>query len=162
MSIKVGDTLPQGSFQFMGEDGPKAISVDELTKGRRVVIFGLPGAFTGTCSTLHVPSFMRTKPAFDAKGIDEIICLSVNDVHVMKIWAEQTGGAAAGITFLADGDGSFAKALGQSFDAPAVGMMNRSKRYSMLVEDGVVSIFNPETTRGCDISGGETLLEQLG
>ncbi|MGA1181359.1 MAG: redoxin family protein, partial [Marivivens sp.] len=109
----------------------------------------------------HLPSFMRTKPQFDAKGVDEIICLSVNDPHVMRAWGETSGGAAAGISFLADQASEFTKAIGMEFSAPPAGFFDRSKRYSMFVEDGVVTIFNPEIEKGCAISGGENLLDQI-
>jgi glutaredoxin/glutathione-dependent peroxiredoxin len=160
--IKAGDKLPSATFQKMGANGPEAVTVEALTKGRKVVIFGLPGAYTGTCSTAHVPSFIRTAKGFAAKGVDEIVCLSVNDVFVMKAWGEATGATAAGINMLGDGTSEFTKALGMVFDAPAVGLMGRSKRYSMYVVDGVVKQFNPEVDTGvCDLSGGEALLEQI-
>jgi glutaredoxin/glutathione-dependent peroxiredoxin len=160
--IKAGDKLPSATFQKMGASGPEAVSVDALTKGRKVVLFGLPGAYTGTCSTLHLPSFMRTAEAFRAKGIDEIACISVNDVFVMKAWAESTGADKSGISMLSDGGSEFTKAIDLAFDAPPVGLYGRSKRYAMLVEDGVVKQFNLEVSPGvCEMSAGETLLEQI-
>ena len=104
---------------------------------------------------------MRTKPQFDAKGVDEIICISVNDPFVMKAWGEATGATAAGITMLGDADSSFTKAIGMAFDAPASGFFARSRRYALLAENGTVTRFNPETGRGCEISGGEHLLAQI-
>jgi glutaredoxin/glutathione-dependent peroxiredoxin len=160
--IKAGDTLPAATFHKMGANGPEAVTVEALTKGRKVVIFGLPGAYTGTCSTLHLPSFMRTANAFRAKGVDEIACLSVNDVHVMKAWAEATGADKSAITMLSDGASEFTKAIDLAFDAPVAGMYGRSKRYAMYVEDGVVKQFNLEIKPGvCEMSAGETLLEQI-
>lgn len=159
--IEVGQKLPNSTLTMMGPDGLQQVDLASRLKGRRVIIFGLPGAFTPTCSSAHLPSFMRTKPQFDAKGVDEIICLSVNDPHVMRAWGETSGGAAAGITFLADHASEFTKAIGMEFTAPASGFFDRSKRYSMFVEDGVVKVFNPEVDRGCSISGGETLLDQI-
>ena len=159
--IEVGQKLPNATLTMMGPDGVQPVDLASRLKGRRVIIFGLPGAFTPTCSSAHLPSFMRTKAQFDAKGVDEIICLSVNDPHVMRAWGETSGGAAAGITFLADQASEFTKAIGMEFTAPAAGFFDRSKRYSMLVEDGVVTIFNPEIEKGCAISGGENLLDQI-
>jgi peroxiredoxin len=159
--IEVGQRLPNATLTMMGPDGVQPVDLASRLKGRRVIIFGLPGAFTPTCSSAHLPSFMRTKPQFDAKGVDEIICLSVNDPHVMRAWGETSGGAAAGITFLADQAAEFTKAIGMEFTAPPAGFFDRSKRYSMFVEDGVVTIFNPEIEKGCAISGGENLLDQI-
>ena len=159
--IEVGQKLPNATLTMMGPDGLQQVDLASRLKGRRVIIFGLPGAFTPTCSSAHLPSFMRTKPQFDAKGVDEIICLSVNDPHVMRAWGETSGGAAAGITFLADQASEFTKAIGMEFSAPPAGFFDRSKRYSMFVEDGVVTIFNPEIEKGCAISGGENLLDQI-
>lgn len=162
MTVSIGDRLVDATLSRMTGDGPENVGLHDLLVGRNVVLFGLPGAFTPTCSSSHVPSFIRTAGQFFAKGIDEIICVSVNDIHVMRAWAEQTSGAAAGITFLADADSSFTRAIGMQFDAPAVGMFARSKRYSMLVRDGVVAMFNPEIERGaCDMSAGEFLLAQI-
>jgi len=118
MTLSVGDTLPNADLYRMGAEGPESVSLDSLTKGRKVVIFGLPGAYTGTCTTAHVPSFIRTKGDFDAKGVDEIICLSVNDPFVMDAWGASTGGAEAGVTFLGDPASEFTKAAGMDFDAP--------------------------------------------
>ena len=160
MTISVGQTLPGATLHRLGANGPEDISVKDLTAGRKVVIFAVPGAFTPTCHSAHVPSFVRTRQALAAKGIDEVVCVAVNDVHVMKAWDQATGAEAAGITMLAD-DGSFTQALGLSFDVPAIALMGRSKRYAMMVEDGVVKVYHPETGRGCEISGGEAMLESL-
>ncbi|MGA0539483.1 peroxiredoxin [Neotabrizicola sp. VNH66] len=160
--ITVGAKLPGAKLLRAGEKGPEAVDLAEKLAGRKVVIFGLPGAYTGTCSTAHVPSFIRTKDKFAAKGVDEIICISVNDPFVMKAWGEATGATAAGITFLGDADGSFTKAIGLAFDAPPAGLFGRSKRYALLAEDGVVKVLNLEPSPGqCDISGGEGLLAAL-
>jgi cytochrome c peroxidase len=162
MTVKVGDTLPDATLSRLGAEGPEQIELSSLTKGRKVVIFAVPGAFTPTCHSAHVPSFIRTKDQFMAKGVDEIICVSVNDPFVMKAWGEATGAADAGLTLLADGTGAYTAALGLNFDAPPVGLMGRSKRYAMLVEDGVVKVFHPEESPGtCEISGGEALLAAL-
>jgi len=146
----------------MGDDGPTSVTMFEKLTDRKVVIFGLPGAYTGTCTTAHVPSFIRTAEAFKAKGVDEIICLSVNDPFVMKAWGEDTGAIAAGITMLGDAESEFTKAIGMNFSAGPAGFVERSKRYAMLVENGVVTILNEEAGPGqCEISAGETLLEAM-
>jgi peroxiredoxin len=161
MTLAVGTRLPDATLLHMGEAGAEAISLASRLKGRKVVIFGLPGAYTSTCSTAHVPSFIRTAGKFAEKGVDEIICISVNDPFVMQAWGEATGATAAGITMLGDADASFSKAVGMTFDVPHLGFFARSKRYSLLAEDGVVTQFNPETGPGCEISAGEHLLAQL-
>jgi glutaredoxin/glutathione-dependent peroxiredoxin len=161
MTIEVGQKLPEATLLRMGANGAEAVELGERLKGRKVVVFGLPGAYTGTCSTAHVPSFIRTADKFAEKGVDEIICIAVNDPFVMKAWGEATGATAAGITMLGDADASFSKAIGMTFDVPNLGFFARSKRYSALVEDGVVTRFNPETGPGCEISAGEHLLGQI-
>lgn len=162
MAISVGDTLPDATLVRMGAEGPEQVSMNSLTKGRKVVIFALPGAFTGTCSTAHVPSFMRTKGDFDAKGVDDVICLSVNDVFVMDAWGKSTGAADAGLTFVGDAASEFTKAVGMDFTAPPVGLISRSKRYAMYVEDGVVKVLQEEENPGvCDVSGGEAMLAAI-
>jgi len=161
MTIEVGAKLPEATLLRMGETGAEPVSLAERLKGRKVVIFGLPGAFTGTCSTAHVPSFIRTATGFAEKGVDEIICISVNDPFVMQAWGAASGAAAAGLTMLGDADASFTRAIGMTFDLPALGLHARSRRYSALVEDGVVTRFNPEPGPGCAISAGEYLLAQI-
>lgn len=162
MPIAIGDTLPDATFSRIGENGPEQVALSDLTKGRKVAIFAVPGAFTPTCHSAHVPSFIRTKDQFAAKGVDEIICISVNDPFVMKAWGDATGATAAGLTLLADGTSAFTKAIGMDFDAPPVGLMGRSKRYAMLVDDGRVTIFQAEESPGvCDVSGGEALLDAM-
>ena len=136
----------------------EAVTVRDLTAGRKVVIFAVPGAYTPTCHSAHVPGFIAAREALLAKGIDEIICLSVNDAHVMRHWGEATGATAAGISMLSDGTGEFTRAMGMEFDAPVVGMMGRSKRYALMAEDGVVKVWHPETGRGCEVSGGPAML----
>jgi cytochrome c peroxidase len=128
-------------------------------KGRKIVIFAVPGAYTGVCTTAHVPSFMRTKDAFAAKGVDEIICIAVNDPFVMQAWGESTGATKAGLTMLSDAEGAFTQAIGMDFNAPPAGLINRSRRYAMLVDDGVVKVLHVEESPGtCEASGGESLL----
>lgn len=162
MTISVGDRLPDAELLIMGENGVEAVSMAAKTKGRKVVIFGLPGPFTGTCTTSHLPSFIRTKPKFDAKGVDEIICVAVNDSHVMKAWGEATGANPAGLTLLADPTSGFTKALGMEFTNPKSGFYDRSKRYALYAEDGVVKVLNHgQETSACEVSGGEALLEKI-
>ncbi len=162
MTISQGDQLPDATLVQLGEEGPTPVSMAEKTKGRKVVIFAVPGAFTPTCHSAHVPSFIRTKDQFDAKGIDEIICVSVNDPFVMKAWGEATGATEAGITMLGDPDSSFTKAMGMTFSAPPAGLTDRSKRYAMLVEDGKVILLQEEEGPGtCEVSAGEALLANM-
>lgn len=146
----------------MGAEGPAPVALADKLSGRKVVLFAVPGAFTPTCHSAHVPSFMRTKDQFTAKGVDEIICISVNDPFVMKAWGDATGASAAGITMLSDAESAFTKAIGMDFDAPPAGLIARSKRYAMLVEDGVVTQLNEEASPGeCEISAGEGLLDVM-
>lgn len=159
--IEVGEKLPDATLLSVHADDGKNVSLAEKLKGRKVVIFGLPGAFTSTCSTAHVPSFIRTAKALAEKGVDEIICVSVNDPFVMEAWGQATGAIAAGITMLGDADGSFTRAIGKAYDWPGDGFYGRSRRYSMLVEDGVVTRFFPETQPGCNISAGEHMLAAI-
>ena len=162
MTITTGDTLPDATLIRMGDAGPEEISLQDKLKGRKVVIFAVPGAFSSTCHSAHVPSFIRTKEQFDAKGVDEIICLAVNDPFVMKAWDTATGAGEAGLTMLTDPAGTYTTEIGMNFDAPVVGFYNRSKRYAMLVEDGVVKVLNIEKPGGtCEISAGETLLDEM-
>lgn len=159
--LETGMTLPEATLLGFGPEGPEKISLHERLKGRRVVIFAVPGAFTPTCDSAHVPSFVRTARAFRDRGVDEIICLSVNDVHVLRHWGESTGATAAGITLLADPDAALARALGVEFSAPATGMLHRSRRYAMIVEDGVVQVLHLEQPGVCEVSTGEAMLAEL-
>ncbi|MBV1897002.1 MAG: peroxiredoxin [Rhodobacteraceae bacterium] len=162
MTISAGDILPNATLIQLGAKGPEAVSLSDKTAERKVVIFAVPGAYTPTCSSAHVPSFIRTKDQFDAKGVDEIICVSVNDPFVMNAWGAETGAAAAGITMLADADSSFTTEIGMNFDAPPAGLLARSGRYAMLVENGKVSILNVEESPGvCETSAGEGLLDLM-
>ena len=161
MTIEVGMRLPEAKLMRTGDTGPELVDLGEKLRGRRVVLFGLPGAFTATCSSAHVPSFIRTKSGFDAKGIAEIICVSVNDPQVMKAWGLATGATEAGITMLADPACTFVEAIGLRYDNPAGGMLARCKRFAAIVNDGVVEVVHVEESTGvCDLSGGESLLEE--
>ncbi|MFQ6547143.1 peroxiredoxin [Aestuariibius sp. 2305UL40-4] len=162
MTISVGDTLPDADLIRIGSDGPEAVSVKSLTDGRKTVIFAVPGAFTPTCHSAHVPSFMRVFDQLKEKGVEDVICVSVNDPFVMAAWGDSTGAARAGIHMLSDAQSAFTQAIGMDFDAPPAGLIRRSKRYAMLVNDGVVRLLNVEENPGeCEISAGETLLSQL-
>lgn len=161
MTLSTGDRLPAATFLEMGADGVSEIPSAEVFSGKKVALFALPGAYTGVCSTQHMPSFVRVADRMRAKGVDAIVCVAVNDPFVLQAWGEATGGAAAGIRVLADASGAFTKAVGQSFDLPSKGFFGRSKRYSALVEDGVVKVVNLEAGPGCEVSAGETLLAQI-
>jgi glutaredoxin/glutathione-dependent peroxiredoxin len=161
MTISVGGTLPDAQLSYMGESGPARVSLHDKLKGRKVVLFALPGAFTGTCSTIHLPSFIRTKDAFKAKGVDEIICISVNDPFVLKAWGEASGAEKAGIVLLGDADASFTKAIGMDFTVPQIGLIARSNRYAVVVEDGVITAANIDNPNECNMSTGEALLEAI-
>ena len=161
MAIKVGDRLPSATFTVMTADGPKPKTTDEMFKGKKIVLFAVPGAFTPTCHKNHLPGFLQNAGAIKSKGIDAIAVTGVNDVFVMDAWKKSTG-AEGKIEFLADGSGEFAKALGLTADLVARGLGVRSQRYSMLVEDGVVKTLNIEDSPGkAEISSAETLLKQL-
>jgi glutaredoxin/glutathione-dependent peroxiredoxin len=161
MPIKVGDPLPAVTFRVMTPDGPAPRSTDDMFKGKRVVLFAVPGAFTPTCHRNHLPGFLKQAEGIKAKGIDAIAVTAVNDVFVMDAW-KKASGAEGAIEFLADGSGDFAKALDLTIDASANGLGVRSKRYSMLVEDGVVKSLNVEDAPGkAEVSSADNLLKQL-
>ncbi|MGM0585583.1 MAG: peroxiredoxin [Pseudomonadota bacterium] len=162
MTIAVGDKLPDATFIVPGPDGPEPKSTADIFGGRKVALFAVPGAYTPTCSLNHLPSFVNNADKLAQKGVDAIACLSVNDPFVMKSWGESSGAIAAGIHMLADPEGKFTQAIGMDFSAPAAGLINRSKRYSMIVEDGVVKTFDIEESRGAaTVTSGEAMLEKL-
>ena len=167
MTIKVGDKLPTGTLQEFFEIekdgcavGPNPVKVDELTKGRKIVIFGLPGAFTPTCSAKHVPSYVANYDKLKAKGVDTIACMSVNDAFVMGAWGrdQKTGDK---VRMLADGSADYTKALGLELDLSARGLGLRCQRFSMLVDDGVVRTLNIEGPGKFEVSDAETMLKQI-
>ncbi len=161
MTIKVGDKLPSATFRLVTGDGARPVTTQEFFAGRKVVLFGLPGAFTPTCHKNHLPGFLAEEAAFKAKGVAAIAMTAVNDQYVLAAWSKATG-ADGHIAFLADGAADFAKAAGLDFDASAGGLGVRSKRYSMLVEDGVVKILNIEDSPGkADLSGAAHLIAQM-
>lgn len=161
MTISVGDKLPEATFKTMTADGAKDIGTADIFAGRKVVLFAVPGAFTPTCSNNHLPGYLENRDAILARGIDTIAVVAVNDVHVMGAWARFTGGEDK-ILYLADGSGAFAKALGLDIDLSANGMGLRSKRYSMIVEDGRIAALNIEDKPGQAVeSSAAKILEQL-
>ena len=161
MSIKVGDRLPDAKFTVMGADGPAAKTVAEVFAGKKVALFAVPGAYTPTCHKNHMPGFVDRVGELKAKGIDAIACTAVNDVFVLNNWAGDTG-AAGKIEMLADGSGDFAKAIGLEIDLSGFGLGVRSKRYAMLVEDGVVKVLNiDESPPVHDKSSAEALCSMI-
>ena len=161
MTISVGGTLPETSLLRMGGDGPETVSLQALLKDRKVVVFALPGAFTGTCSTAHIPSFIRTAAAFRDKGVQDILCIVVNDPFTLKAWGQSTGATDAGISLLGDADGSFTKEIGMDFTAMDLGLIGRSNRYALLIEDGVITQANIDEPGVCNVSTGEALLAAI-
>ena len=161
MTIKVGDKMPKGQFTRMGANGPEPVSTDDLFGGKKVVLFSVPGAFTPTCSAKHVPSYLAAYDKLTAKGVDTIACMSVNDAFVMGAWGRDQH-TDDKVRMLADGSAAYTKALGLELDLTARGMGVRCQRFSMLVDDGVVKTLNIEAPGKFDVSGGETMLSQLG
>lgn len=161
MTIALGEKIPAAKLKEKTAEGVVDIDIVDFLKGKTVVLFGLPGAFTPTCSLNHLPGFLENRDAFRAKGVDEIAVVSVNDHHVMGAWAKASGGEGK-IRYLADGNAAFTKALGLEADMSAGGLGLRSKRYSMLVKDGTVVQLNIEDKTGtAEVSGAATLLGQL-
>src|SRR5215467_6952138 len=161
MAIKVGDKVPSGNFGVMKSEGPGSLSSDELFKGKTVVLFSVPGAFTPTCSKTHLPGFVKNAGAIKAKGVDAIACLAVNDVFVMDAWGKSSG-AEGKVLMLADGNAAYVKALGLELDASGFGMGTRGQRFAMVVKDGVVDKLQVEPSAAqCTISGGESILSGL-
>jgi len=161
VTIKTGDKVPAGTFTIMKKEGPGALSTDELFKGRKVVVFSVPGAFTPTCAKQHLPGFVQQADALKKKGIDAVACMSVNDVFVMDAWGKS---ASAGdkVLMLADGNGDYAKALGLTMDASGFGMGLRAQRFSMLVDNGVVKQLNIEESPGlCTVSSAVHILGMI-
>ncbi len=161
MAMKAGDTLPADvKLKEMGDGGPKDVTVGELTHGKRVVIFAVPGAFTPTCSMKHLPGFVQKAAELRAKGVQDIICLSVNDAFVMGAWGKEQG-AGGKVRMVADGNGEFTRAMGLQMDASGFGMGSRSKRYAMIVNDGTVQELLVEPAGGLNVSSAESILEKL-
>ena len=160
MTISVGDKLPDATFKTMTADGAKEVSTSDVFAGKKVVLFAVPGAFTPTCSNNHLPGYLENHDAILARGVDTIAVVAVNDVHVMGAWARFSGGEGK-ILYLADGNGDFVKAIGLDADFSANGMGLRSKRFSMVIEDGKVTALNVEDKPGVGVSGAAHILGQL-
>lgn len=160
MTIKVGDRMPSATFMIMGKDGPQPLASDELFKGRKVALFGVPGAFTPTCSIKHLPGYVQNADKFKVKGVDIVACVAVNDVFVMEAWRKAEG-VGDTVLMLADGSGDFAKSAGLVFDLGGKGLGVRVQRFSAIVDDGVVKSLNVEEPGAFEVSDAEKLLAQL-
>lgn len=160
MTIQVGDKIPSVNLHMMSEAGPKAVTTDELTDGKKVVLFALPGAFTPTCSAKHLPGFITHADNILAKGVDSIICLSVNDAFVMNAWGKDQN-AGDKVLMVADGNGDFTRAIGLEMDGSGFGMGKRSQRYAMVIQDGIVKTLNIEAPRAFEVSSAEAILAEL-
>lgn len=160
MAIQVGDKVPNVKLQTMTANGQRAISMDEILKGQKVVLFAVPGAFTSTCSNDHLPGFVKRADDIKAKGVDVIACIGVNDASVMHAWANARG-VGDKILMLADGNGDFAKAMGQELDARAFGMGIRSQRYAAIIEDGVLKALHVDAPGEVNASGADAILAEL-
>ncbi len=160
MTIKVGDKMPAGTFTQITKDGPQKVNAEEFFKGRKVVLFSVPGAFTPTCDAKHLPGFVEKAGELKGKGIDAIACIAVNDAFVMKAWgkSQNTDGK---VEMLADGNADYTKALGLEMDATGFGMGTRGQRFSLLVDDGVVKQVNVEQKGEFKVSSAEHVLTQL-
>ncbi len=160
MTIQVGDTVPSATLYVMGDDGPDAITTDDLFKGKKVAFFALPGAFTPTCSAQHLPGFVDNADALKSKGIDSIVCLSVNDAFVMSAWGKDQS-VGDKVTLVADGSADFTKAAGLEFDLSGKGLGVRCQRFSMVVDNGVITTLNLDESGALKTSSAENMLAQL-
>ncbi len=159
MSIQEGDRLPNATFRIMQDGRPAKVAVNEIVSGKKVVIFAVPGAFTPTCSEQHLPGFVRHAEAIKAKGIDEIVCVAVNDVFVMDAWGREQD--ADDIVMASDGNGEFTQAIGLVLDGSSLGLGSRSERYAMIVEDGTVTKLAVEGPGKFEVSNAESILDAL-
>lgn len=159
--IAINDKLPEATLLRLGDAGPENVELRSVATGK-AVIFGVPGAYTGVCSTQHVPSFINQMDELREKGVEAVICVSVNDPFVMDAWAKDTGAAEAGIQMLADPEGALIRSLGLDFTAPPAGLIGRAKRFAMVVEGGVIAALNVEENPGqCAVSGGDAIAQLL-
>jgi|SRR5690606_973794 len=159
MSIKVGDKLPDVNFKIMGKEGPENISTADVFAGKKVVLFAVPGAFTPGCTVTHLPGYVVNADKIKAKGVDTIACVAVNDAFVMDAWGKSQN--AEELLMLADGNGEFTRAVDLVMDASGYGMGSRSRRYAMIVDDGVVTHLAVEPAGGIDESSAEKILSHL-
>ena len=157
MTISTGDHVPDVAFTVMGESGPEPLSADDLFKGKKVVVFGVPGAYTPTCSAKHLPGFVDKAAAFTAKGVDTVACIAVNDAFVMGAWGK-VNGTGGKVTMLADGSAAWTRAAGLELDLTARGLGVRCQRFAMIVDDGVVSTLNIEGPGAFEVSDADTVL----
>ncbi len=160
MTIKAGDRIPEGKLGIMTKEGPGSLTTQELFKGKKVVLFSVPGAFTPTCSNSHLPGYIKHAAEIKAKGVDTIACMAVNDAFVMDAWGKDRG-VGDKVLMLADGNGEFTRALGLELDASGFGMGKRSQRFSMVVDNGIVKELNVEAPREFKVSTAECVLGQL-
>ena len=160
MAIKAGDRMPSGTLKAMTKDGPKDIATEDLFKGKKVVLFSVPGAFTPTCDAKHLPGFVQLADQVRAKGVDTIACMAVNDVFVMNAWGKASS-AGDKVMMLADGNGDYAKALGLTLDAHKFGMGTRGQRFALVVDNGVVKSVNVEEPGQFKVSAADHVLGQL-
>ncbi len=161
MSISIGDSLPEATFRVLGADGIEALTSSQIFGGKKVVLFAVPGAFTPTCHLKHLPGFIEHAGDFKQKGADTVACVAVNDPFVLDSWAKASGGQGK-VLFLSDGNAEFTKKIGLDFDGSGIGLGTRSKRYAMLVENGVVTALNIEDSPGvADVSTAEKLLAAM-
>ncbi len=160
MTIKVGDTIPSAKLMMATPDGPKEVSTEEIFKGKKVVLFAVPGAFTPTCSAKHLPGFVQHAAAIRAKGVDTVACIAVNDAFVMSAWGKDQG-TDGKVVMLADGSGQFTKAMGLELDLNARGLGTRSQRYALIAQDGKVTSLAVEAPGGFEVSKAELILAAL-
>ena len=159
MAVQIGDKIPEVTIKVMGDKGPQDLSTGELFAGKKVVLFAVPGAFTPTCSAAHLPGFVVNADKMKEKGVDSVVCLSVNDACVMNAWGKDRN--AEELIMAADGNGDFTKAMGLEMDGSGFGLGTRSQRYALIAEDGVISTLNVESGPGLDVSSAETILAAL-
>jgi len=160
MTIKVGDKIPSATLYVMGQDGPQPVTTEELFGGKKVVLFALPGAFTPTCSAKHLPGFVEKAEEFKGKGVDSLVCLSVNDAFVMGAWGKDQK-VGDKVQMVADGSGQLTEAMGLTFDLTERGLGKRSQRYAMLVDDGVVKVLNLEAPGAFEVSSADAMLKAV-
>jgi len=160
MAISVGDKIPEANLMLSTGEGPKPVTSTDLFSGKKIVMFAVPGAFTPTCSAKHLPGFVDHIDQFKSKGVDEVVCLSVNDVFVMDAWGKDQS-AGGKVTMAADGNGDFTTAMGLELDGSGFGMGKRSQRYALYADDGVVKALNVEPGPGLEVSSAETMLAAI-